>query len=142
MLVVIVRGEVVIDGLLGEELADGCENGVALLAGGEDGGVSVEDAREVLEALSQRWPAVVLRTQPSARRPAASVAVAPLLPASAGALPAVPSILQRTGLSPQRQPEGVILPPPRRATVKSLLNGRQPSQDRWLRKLRTVWSDA
>jgi len=113
--------------------------GAAFLA---NGGVGVGEASDVLRALAERWPAVVLRTSLTRERPMGSIAVAPLLPEGVGPDFGAPRILQRTGISRTTAPApgSILLPPPRRSTVRQLLSGHQPSGDRWIRTLSRVWS--
>ncbi len=114
-------------------------NGPAFLA---NGGVSVGEAGEVLQALARRWPALVLRTALAQERPVGSIVVAPLLPDRIAPRFRPPRILQRTGFSPSKAPEvgSILLPPPRRRTVQLLLSGSQPTGDRWLRTLAGAWT--
>lgn len=105
-----------------------------------NGGVSPGDAEEVITALVQRWPNVVLRcpagTEPSTR----GIAMLPLLPAPF--TPTVPGsvVYQQTNLSPRVPNVAHVLPVPRSATVNALLAGIRPrSNDRWIRAFARVW---
>lgn len=105
-----------------------------------NGGVSPEDAEEVVSALVHRWPKVVLRCAPSTRMDSSGVALVPLLPKPY--LPAVdgPVVYQRTHLSPASPKVDHVLPVPRDGTIKALLAGLQPrSNDRWIRALSQLW---
>ena len=113
------------------------QSGPAVL---RNGGVSPEDAEEVVAALVQRWPNVVLRCAPSTKLRSGGVALVPLLPE-----PYTPSVegqvvYQRTHLSQERPKDNHVLPVPRTATIKALLSGTQPrSSDRWIKALARVW---
>jgi hypothetical protein len=113
-------------------------SGAAYLA---NGGIDLADAAEVVGALTERWPSVVLRCEARAPRPAGSVAFAPLLPPPHTLRLADPVVYQRTGLPSAMAPNGSLLPRPRRATVAGLLAGRRPPpRDRWIAALRDVWT--
>ncbi|KKK62716.1 hypothetical protein LCGC14_3001560 [marine sediment metagenome] len=105
-----------------------------------NGGVSPEDAEEVVTALVERWPNVVLRCAPTQGVNTGAVALLPLLPA-----PFTPSVdgaavYQQTPLSSGRPRNMHVLPVPRSETVKALLSGVRPrSRDRWIRSFARVW---
>ena len=105
-----------------------------------NGGIDAPDAAEVIGALVDRWPAVVLRCSGRHARPSGSVAIAPLLPEAHAVQFDPPILYQRCGFSPHARPDGHVLPAPRRRTVELLLSGRSPSRrDRWIRSLSTLW---
>ncbi|NND04431.1 MAG: hypothetical protein HKN91_16770 [Acidimicrobiia bacterium] len=112
--------------------------GLAVLA---NGGVSFEEAREIVELLIQNWPAVVLRLGgPPGDVPAPFVPVRLLVP---GRLfpPQGRGVYQR--VVGRRMPVpagGVSLPAAPRKTVDALLTFKQPAPSRWLRAWRRVWS--
>jgi hypothetical protein len=106
-----------------------------------NGGVDAETASEVITALIQRWPRVVLRCAPRASQPAGALAVLPLLPEPFTPVADGPIIYQRCAFSPRVRPEGTVLPIPRRRTVEALLGRRRPSwpRDPWLRAVGALW---
>lgn len=105
-----------------------------------NGGVDPAEADDVIRGIVDRWPAAVLRCDPRSPRPAGSIAVATLLPEPYLRVHRPPAVYQRCGFSPQRAPEGLVLPAVGRRTVEALLGGRSPRRsDRWIRSLRPVW---
>jgi hypothetical protein len=105
-----------------------------------NGGVSPEDATEVVTALVERWPNVVLRCAPATDMDSGAIALLPLLPA-----PFMPkvhgiAVYQQTHLS-RRSPAGIrVLPVPRPGTMKALLAGVRPrNRDRWIRAFDQIW---
>ena len=103
--------------------------GVAVL---RNGGVAADDAREVLNALRDGWPNVVLRTQrPLERVP--TVPVIPLLPGGHTARAPGAAVYQQIGWPEKAPGPSVRLPTPSRATVGSLLEGKLPPRSRWIR---------
>lgn len=113
--------------------------GVAVL---RNGGVTAEEAAEVVAALGRGWPNLVLRLPP---RPDPEQALAPVVRVCAlfpGALlpPARPaSVYQRSGFAVQPPGPGPVLPAPRPVTVGRLLSGVAGPADRWIRSWRQVW---
>jgi len=105
-----------------------------------NGGVSADDAAEVVSALVERWPNVVLRCPPTTDGNTNGVALLPLLPAPFTPRVEGVAVYQQTHLS-QRTPETVlVLPVPRAGTVKALLAGHRPRpRDRWIRSFAQVW---
>lgn len=113
--------------------------GAAFLA---NGGVTIEQAADVIRALIERWPAVVLRCEARGPRPEGAVGFAPLLPEPHTIRLSEPAVYQRCRLSPAESPNGSVLPVPQRRTVERLLAGRAPMRsDRWIRSLADVWTD-
>lgn len=112
--------------------------GVAVL---RNGGVEPEEASRVLEALADGWPHLVLRVPPRpvpGRLPAPLVPVRPLLP---GCLrpDGETAVWQRTGYPVRPPGPGPVLPVPRPAVLGSLLEGRLPVPDGWVRAWSGVW---
>ncbi len=113
-------------------------SGVAVLA---NGGVGIGDATDVVNALAQRWPNVVLRCSPHVASASVAIGVVPILPAPFA--PQVPGdvVYQRTAYGGEVERGSLVLPVPRSSTVRALLSGRVPvSRDRWIRSLGEVWS--
>ncbi len=105
-----------------------------------NGGVGPEEAAEVLSALIERWPNVVLRCPPSTGASSQAIALLPLLPEPFTPTVAGRTVYQATRISSPRTDRGPVLPVPRTETVKALLNGVRPSpRDRWVRAFRQVW---
>ncbi len=113
--------------------------GVAILAGG---GVTWEDAADLVAVFGRTWPAVVVACPFGPTRPAMSGVVPVLLdtrhrrsPLLAGA-----AVLQTVGRSLRRTaPEVVRLPPVARSSIDRLLDGRMEGPSRWMRAWKTVW---
>ena len=113
------------------------QSGPAVL---RNGGVSPEAAEEVVAALVQRWPNVVLRCAPSTHMGSGGIALVPLLPETYTPSVDGPVVYQRTHLSHTKPKDNHVLPVPRTATVKALLAGSQPrSGDRWIKALSQLW---
>lgn len=112
-------------------------SGTAVL---RNGGISPDDAHEVVAALVRVWPNVVLRCAPDSGPTESAVALLPLLPPPFTPRVGGPAVYQRTPFS-ARQPRGAVaLPVPRAPTVRALLDGRQPRpRDRWIRSFAQVW---
>lgn len=112
--------------------------GVAVLG---NGGVSTEEAAEVVDALAAGWPRVVLRAPPWPGRPARRgvVPIRALLPGDLRSSPDEPVVWQRGGWGVRPPGPGPVLPRPRSASVAALLEGRFPAPDRWVRAWREVW---
>jgi hypothetical protein len=113
--------------------------GVAVL---RNGGVEADDCSELLSALIQGWPAVVLRLAPGSSARWGSAGVVPvrlLLPAGWFSGSERIAVYQRSAWQASPTGPGPVLPRPRRATIAALLAGRRPGPDRWLRAWRQVW---
>ncbi len=112
--------------------------GVAVLA---NGGVVLDEAREVIGALVEGWPAVVLACPTGPERPRVDALVPVVLDAPAtGPVIRGPRVVQR--LRRRRTVAGpgvVLLPPVARATLDVLLDGRFPGPTRWMRSWSEVW---
>jgi len=105
-----------------------------------NGGVSPEDAEEVVTALLERWPKVVLRCAPTQDVSTGAVALLPLLPAPFTPRVEGAAVYQQTPVSRGRPRNTHVLPIPRSGTVKALLAGVRPrSRDRWIRSFSQVW---
>jgi hypothetical protein len=105
-----------------------------------NGGIEPGAAADVVGALVERWPAVVLRCDSRAARPDGAIGVAPLLPEPHLRLLRAPAIYQRCGMSPRTPPDGVVLPRIPRRTAAQLLAGRRPPRSsRWIRSLVPIW---
>jgi len=116
------------------------ERSIAVLA---NGGVSVADASDVVEALVARWPHVVLRCSPSQPAPDAAVSLVPLLPAPFGSPPTPRTVYQRTGFQTEIPSQSLVLPRPKRSTIEALMGlRRMPKRSAWLKQLGRVWSAA
>ena len=113
-------------------------SGIAVL---RNGGVTVDEAAEVLEALIAGWPAVVLRSTPD-QPPPPEVPVVPVVPLLPGALQPTaqgPTVWQRTGLRTPVPGPGPVLPPPKPSVVGSLLRGVVDRRWRWVQAWEPVW---
>lgn len=112
--------------------------GLAVL---RNGGVTYADAAEVVNALIEGWPNVVLRL-PADEPPALPMATVPVRMLHPGRLfpqPQGAAVQQRTGWRGAEPGPGPVLPRPRPATWRALALGTNPPPDRWLRACRTVW---
>lgn len=111
--------------------------GVALL---DNGGIGLEAARPVVEALTRSWPNVVLRLP----GPAADlkVRIVPIVPLVPGSIHRVEGrcVYQQVGWRLPAPGPGVVLATPARAVVRALLEGRLPASSRWVRSWRRVWA--
>jgi hypothetical protein len=111
--------------------------GIAVIG---NGGVSASDASDVIAALADRWPNLVLRCAPTQRPPDAAVPLIPLLPEPFTIHIDRPAIYQQTPFGGDPHPGAPVLPVPKQATVRSLLSGRVPvRKDRWVGSLHHVW---
>jgi hypothetical protein len=114
--------------------------GIAVIG---NGGVTASDASDVIAALAERWPNLVLRCAPTEMPPAAAVPLIPILPAPFAIHIDRPAIYQRTPFGGDPHPGAPVLPVPRQATVRSLLSGRVPvRKDKWVGSLEHVWEQA
>jgi hypothetical protein len=132
------------DGSLAQLVADGPRRsdltptraGLAVL---RNGGIDDIAAREVLDALGDGWPAVVLRLPPGPHLRRPDIEVRPLVPG--GVFPAGPgAVYQDLGF---RIPApGPLLPTLSRATAGALLAGSVPRRSRWVRAWARGWDGA
>ena len=112
--------------------------GVAVLG---NGGISVADAAEVVGAIAQRWPNVVLRCPPHEQPGQGVVTVVPVLPDPFALVANGTVVYQRTSFGGDPADGQIVLPVPRPAAIASLMAGRiPPVRDRWMRALDAVWS--
>ena len=120
--------------------------GIAVL---QNGGVDLADALEVIEALGEGWPNLVVRL-PSERNQPRRLAgrwpvipVVPILPYEYGQPLTAPFVSQATGLATSDGSGAAItLPSPSRRTVVGLLSGRSVPGSRWVRAWRRAWEMA
>jgi hypothetical protein len=123
-----------------EEQLSPTDKSVAILA---NGGVSVQEASEVVEALVARWPNVVLRCSPANPPPDTAVSLVPLLPPPFDSPPTPRTVYQRTGFRTETPQQSLVLPRPRRSTVEALMGLRRvPKRSAWLRQLGRLWASA
>ncbi len=130
------------EGSLAQLVADGprrsdlspARSGLAVL---RNGGIESSAAAEVVEALCDGWPAVVLRLPEPARDRSADVVVRPLVP---GALftDRGPAVYQELGF--QIPAPGPRLPALARAHAGSLPAGTGPRRSRWVRAWAPAWN--
>jgi hypothetical protein len=106
-----------------------------------NGGVSPDDAFDVVSAFADRWPAVVLRCSPRVDEPSNGVTFLPLLPEPYGLTARGNVVYQRCAFSPKDRPQAPTLPRLTAGTVGRLLSGQSPrKRDPWIRALREVWA--
>ena len=112
-------------------------SGVAVIG---NGGVAASEASDVIAALADRWPNLVLRCAPTQIPPDVAVPLIPVLPEPFTIRIDRPSVYQRTHFGGEPLPGAVVLPAPKQATVRSLLSGRIPTRrDKWIGSLEHVW---
>jgi hypothetical protein len=111
--------------------------GVAVL---RNGGVRPAQAAEIVSALIERWPRVVLRLAPWSV-PDGDVPVVPVRLLTGGWFqgPARPGVWQATADWVPMPADGVRLPVPEVSTVRALLAGRMPGRSRWISAWGSVW---
>ena len=105
-----------------------------------NGGVSVNDAAEVVGALAQAWPNVVLRCDPRSEPPESAISILPLLPRPFASGRRPRSVYQDLGLR-VTPPEGaLVLPRPSSSTLHALVRLEEvPIRSRWLKGLARLW---
>lgn len=110
--------------------------GVAVLP---NGGADPERALELVEALRQGWPALVVRIGRLATSPYPHVPVVPALPVPLG--PSESGRYVRQRLRRRRPPrgDGVDLPVLRRGQVWAMVEGRVDARSAWVKAWRPVW---
>jgi len=132
--------EVVADDPTGEDLRPR-RRGVAVLA---NGGVTLEGADRVLEAMASGWPALVLVSavpaRPGGPKGMPLVPVLPLVPPDLRTRIDGPAVYQRTSWTATRRPAGIVLPRPLPGELPVLARHRIPVFGRWMRAWRRVWS--
>lgn len=111
-------------------------SGVAVL---RNGGITLDDAREVIEALRKSWPNLVLRAPASGPlQSLPTVPVVPLLPGVTRRVEPV-AVYQQIGWHEQAPGPALTLPTPSRGAVRALLEGHMPWRSRWIDAWRAVW---
>lgn len=99
------------------------------------GGVDIEEARPVVDALVESWPCVIVRTRtPLPGLPFAEVA--PLVPGVD--IRSGPRVWVRTGIGRVKSGPGPVVDGPGRQAVTAVLAGQMPA-GRWLRSWTEVW---
>jgi hypothetical protein len=112
--------------------------GTAVIA---NGGVTISEASEVVAALINEWPNVVLRCDPAASAPDRAVPIVPLLPGPLAIPVGQHAVYQSVGLRVHPPPSAFVLPRPRQATIDALVGLRTvPTRSRWLSALSKVWA--
>lgn len=112
-------------------------SGIALIG---NGGIEASEASEVIAALADRWPNLVLRCAPTQMPPMAAVPILPILPAPFTIHLDRSSVYQQTHFGGTPPPGSVVLPAPKPATVRSLLSARKPlRRDKWIGSLEHIW---
>ena len=123
----------------GPRLDDLCPTryGVAVL---RNGGIDAADAGEVIAALVQGWPNVVLRLSRLATGLSMPlVPVIPLLPGGMTPLSERPAVYQQLGWHEKAPGPALTMPTPARRAVGALLEGHVPVRSRWISAWREVW---
>jgi hypothetical protein len=112
--------------------------GVAVIP---NGGIGPEPAEEVVRALIEGWPAVVLRLPSSHQGGDGAVPILPLVPGRARHPHPGPVIYQRSAWRVRTSGGSLVLPRPRATTIGALLTGKMPPRgDRWIRAWAKVWT--
>lgn len=111
------------------------KKGVGVL---RNGGVALEQAWDVVEALIAGWPHVVLRSRNRVAL-CPTVPVVPLLPGGLVGQANHRAVYQQMGWREKPPGPGPVLPTPARATVSALCEGRLPLASSWVRAWRQVW---
>lgn len=108
-----------------------------------NGGVEMARAHDVVGALAQHWPHVVLRCPPHRPPPDSALKIMPLLgaafvdPRTAGRL-----AFQDLGLGVDPPKGSRVLPRPRTSTLRALCEFRRPIGSKWVRSLAQLWEAA
>jgi hypothetical protein len=119
---------------------DPSKGGVSVLP---NGGVAVEDAAEVVGALAQRWPNVVIRCDPRSQPPSSAISILPLLPVPFLGQRSERTVFQSLGFRVQAPEGSLVLPRPGSATLNALTGlSAVPKGSKWLRALGKLWSFA
>ena len=130
-------------GTLADLVADGPTRADLLpkrrgVAGLGNGGVTGEEAADVIAALVAGWPRVVLRHDRRSRP--GTTGVVPVHPLAPGRrFDPGPAVYQPGPWSIRLPPPALVLPRARPGTVRCLLEGRRPGTSRWLSAWRRVW---
>jgi hypothetical protein len=124
-----------VDGPTLSEISPG-RRGVALIAGG---GVGRTESVELLERLSRRWPAIVVRVDEEGWE----FPVVPVLPLFPGRLAPVLSgssgVWQPVGTGASPPGPGPVLPRLRPGCLRRMLSGNLPRRSRWVAAWGPVW---
>lgn len=110
--------------------------GVAVL---RNGGIRAEEASDVVAALCQSWPNLVIRapaSNPLEYSP--TVPVVPLLPGMTHRIERA-AVYQQMGWHEPAPGPALTLPTPARGVARALLEGRLPRRSRWIAAWRAVW---
>jgi len=108
-----------------------------------NGGVDASDASEVIGALVDRWPNVVLRCPPARPAPTEAVSIVPLLPEPLCSPRSTRrTLFQDVGLRTNAPAGGVVLPRPKASTLAALSQLEVPVRSRWVNRLGSVWGTA
>jgi len=112
--------------------------GLAVL---RNGGVAYSEAEQIIDALGDGWPFVVLRLAPEdqTRLFVPIVPVIPLFPGLLSVPWSRPAVFQDTGFRVRPAAPGPVLPRPSRRTVGGLLEGRVDPRSRWIKAWQGVW---
>jgi len=127
----------VVDGPTARDLQPS-RTGLAVL---RNGGVAYVDAEQVVDALSEGWPNVVLRVPPGDQT-RLFVPIVPVIPLFPGLLSIPwkqPAVFQDAGFRITPAAPGPILPRPSRRTIVGLLEGRVDPRSRWIKAWCDVW---
>ncbi len=106
------------------------KSGVAVLP---NGGVTRDQAAEVIAALASSWPAVVLREA------LPETQIIPLVVGMPLVTPSRPAIYQPSGRMLAPPGPGLLLPSLSRSVASSLIRGTLPLRQRWIRAWAAVW---
>lgn len=110
--------------------------GLAVL---RNGGISIEEAAEVVDALSAGWPHLVIRHSGYEAPASPWVAVVADLPGALRLQVHGPVVVQRTGWKSSMKGD-VTLPLPSTRLIRTLLEGRLPGPSRWVHAWKPVWN--
>jgi len=123
------------DGPTLSELSPG-RPGIAMVAGGS---IERDAAIEVIEQLSRRWPALVVRTD-GIDWPFATVPVIPLFPGRLAPQPeGSHGVWQPVGAGADPPGPGPVLPRLGPRALRRMLEGHLPRRSRWVEAWRPVW---
>lgn len=110
--------------------------GVAIIG---NGGVTHDEALNLLEVLGRNWPRVVVRIGRQAVPGLVSVPVIPLLPDPLCPALDRPAVFQTLYRGQHPPVAGVVLPPLSRSHASSLIGGVVEARWRWVRAFAKVW---
>lgn len=118
-----------------EELSPG-RSGVATISAGP---LSVESIGETVALLAESWPAVVVRSD-GLRWPGAQVPYLGALPGVLATDHSGPAVWQLASGARHESLKGVVMPHLSSRAMRAMLEGRNPTQRRWVGAWRRVWS--